>query len=698
LEFVGHVVDEHGMSFSEEKILRVLDFQKPTTYKELKSFLGLANYFRDHIRNHSILAQPLQNMIPNYTKKSHSHMLVCTDETVKAFDEIKNAISTCPKLFFINNYAPIHLHTDASDYGIGAYLYQIEDNIEQPVVFISKSLAREQLRWSTPEKEAYAIVYALKKLEYLLRDVHFTLHTDHANLIYINEGGSRKVLEWKMSIQYFDFDITHIPGVNNVVADSFSRLCPSEKNLLNQNKINDINLEQLLVHVISDKKSKIDSNKIHKISASQHTLISKVHNSMVGHHGVDRTLNYLIKQGHNWNYMRETVRSFIKKCPCCQLMSYIKVPIQTSPFTLASYEPMERVAIDSIGPLPDDDSNNKYIIVIVDCFTRFISLYPAIDATAKSAAKAILNYLGIFSCSSILLSDNGPQYVNEIISELLRVIGTDHQLTLAYSHEENGIVERSNKEVMRHIKNIIFDKNIQYEWHLYLPLVQRIINGSINSSIGVAPSQLMFGNAINFDRGFVLPAQAVFPDIKLSKWADKMIYIQNMLINNAIQNQYTKDSTHMISDNDTNVTQFAINSYVIVLHHNKPPTKFHAPYRGPMKVINFSGNKYELHNSVTNKSEFHHIKSLQQFYYDPLIINPDSIANREYGTWEIDKIISHIGDVKKLKTLEFLVHWKDCDDIYNRWIPWNELRNNPALHNYLAAAGLKILIPKGFKV
>jgi transposase InsO family protein len=239
-----------------------------------------------------------------------------------------------------------------------------------------------------------------------------------------------------------------------------------------------------------------------KLSNEQYDLISSVHNTIQGHHGVERTMDKLINLGKKWEFMREHIRFFIKKkCPCCQLMSNIKIPIHTTPFTIATYEPMEKLAVDTIGPVPIDEEGNAYIIVLIDCHTRFVGLYAAKDTTAKSAAKAIIHHLGLFGCPRTLLSDNGSQYVNSLISEILRIMGIESTLTIAYSHEQNGIIERANKEIMRHLKNMIFEKNIHYEWHLYLPLVQRIINSSVNSSIGVAPAQLLFGKAINLDRG-----------------------------------------------------------------------------------------------------------------------------------------------------------------------------------------------------
>ena len=88
------------------------------------------------------------------------------------------------------------------------------------------------MRWSVPEKEAYAIVYAFQKLQYVLRDMHFTLRTDHKNLLYINEDGSAKVRRWKLAIQEYNFDIEHIAGEEkNVAADAFSRLCERHPDL-----------------------------------------------------------------------------------------------------------------------------------------------------------------------------------------------------------------------------------------------------------------------------------------------------------------------------------------------------------------------------------------------------------------------------------------------------------------------------------
>ena len=120
IEYVGHVIDENGLSFSDAKRDKVLQCPKPTKEKHMKSFLGVANYFRDHIRDYATIVHPLQEMIRNYDR---SRLLRWSPAANKAWDDIRAAINDCPKLFFLNPQAPVFLHTDASAYGIGAYLF-----------------------------------------------------------------------------------------------------------------------------------------------------------------------------------------------------------------------------------------------------------------------------------------------------------------------------------------------------------------------------------------------------------------------------------------------------------------------------------------------------------------------------------------------------------------------------------------------
>ena len=109
------------------------------------------------------------SMLPNYVRGQRNHKLIWSEELKHAFYALRDAVAECPKLYFINEEWDVGLETDASDYGIGGFLFQINPNsLEKiPIQFVSKSLTGPQLRWSTPEKEMYALYYTVKKLEYI---------------------------------------------------------------------------------------------------------------------------------------------------------------------------------------------------------------------------------------------------------------------------------------------------------------------------------------------------------------------------------------------------------------------------------------------------------------------------------------------------------------------------------------------------
>jgi hypothetical protein len=134
-------------------------------------------------------------------------------------------VGNWPKLYYVDLNLPIHVRTDVSDYGIGGYIFQLDGDKELSIHFISKSLHKSQLNWSTIEKEAFAIFYTVTKYDFLLRDVKFTIETDHNNLTYLKTAQSAKVRRWQLTLQEYDFSCIHIAGADNVVADAFSRLC-----------------------------------------------------------------------------------------------------------------------------------------------------------------------------------------------------------------------------------------------------------------------------------------------------------------------------------------------------------------------------------------------------------------------------------------------------------------------------------------
>ena len=131
-------------------------------------------------------------------------------------------------------------------------------------------------------------------------------------------------------------------------------------------------------------------------------------------------------------------------------MSRMRLQIKAHRFTCASCNPFEVLHLDHIGPLPKDAHGNEYILVIIDAFSRWVELFPTKSTTAAETASMILNHVGRFGSPEIIHTDQGPAFHNELV--LVRLSGIEQSFATAYSSEENGIVERANQDVLRHLR------------------------------------------------------------------------------------------------------------------------------------------------------------------------------------------------------------------------------------------------------
>ena len=257
---------------------------------------------------------------------------------------------------------------------------------------------------------------------------------------------------------------------------------------------------------------------------------------------------------------------------------------------------------------------------------------------------------------------------------------------------------------MRHLRNIIFAKGVLDDWSDYCPLVQRIFNATDKDTLGCTPAQLLFGNAVHLDRAMYKKDSddcTAVESKSLSEYSSKMLDMQAKLIMLAQNNQSAHNEQH-IANSQSERTEFPINSYVLVNHpqnnllNKGAPTKMHPNRKGPLRVVNFSGNKYVLQDLVTNKCEDYHVTLLSPFNYDPNEVNLKDIANKDYHLREIDKIVAHEGVASRRFDLRFLCSWSDEPDV-KTWLSYKELKNNAKMHEYLIANRLRSALPQRYK-
>lgn len=218
------------------------------------------------------------------------------------------------------------------------------------------------------------------------------------------------------------------------------------------------------------------------------------HGGLAGHHGVERTLQALHDMGLSWPKIEEDVRTFIRHCVVCQKIKPRCKPLRIGN-TLVNL-PFWVWSVDAMGPFPCSGDGYIYILAITCCFTRWLEFVPLRTLSAEEAATALLHTVFLrHGLPKYLKSDRGTQFVNELITKLLDTLGIRRFRILPYSPQSNGVIERSNRETLKHLKCLLYDFNKpKPDWPSLLPMVMYIINHSINSSTGHTPHTLLYGH------------------------------------------------------------------------------------------------------------------------------------------------------------------------------------------------------------
>ena len=225
VEYLGYIVDKDGLHATTAKIEAIVNAPKPRNVQELRSFLGLVNYYGKFICHLSTLLQPLNHLLcKNVTWK-------WSGECQKAFDELKTQLASSDVLVHYDPSRPLKLDCDASSYGVGAVLSHVfPDGLERPVAYASKTLTQSERGYSQLEKEALSLVYGVNKFHQFIYGRRFTLVTDHKPLTTIlspKKGlptlAAARLQRWAIRLAAYQYDIEFRSTEKHCNADGFSR-------------------------------------------------------------------------------------------------------------------------------------------------------------------------------------------------------------------------------------------------------------------------------------------------------------------------------------------------------------------------------------------------------------------------------------------------------------------------------------------
>ncbi len=240
VQYLGHLVSAEGVRTDPEKISRVKDWARPTNRKEVLQFLGFAGYYRRYVSGYSTLAAPLYRLTtgdPRKKKRGGKKNLapappfLWTDDCEKAFQTLKERLTTAPVLGYPDYNLPFVLQTDASGEGLGAVLVQVQGDAEKVIAYASRGLTPAETRYPAHKLEFLALKWAVTDKFYdHLYGRRFSVLTDNNPLKYVMSSAKLDATgqRWVSRLAGFEFDVQYRRGQSNANADALSRLSTQE--------------------------------------------------------------------------------------------------------------------------------------------------------------------------------------------------------------------------------------------------------------------------------------------------------------------------------------------------------------------------------------------------------------------------------------------------------------------------------------
>ena len=394
VSFLGYRVTPEELEPEPRLMEAISKLPPPINVAEVRSFLGLVGYYRRFVKRFSDKAAPLNHLLHK------DHPWKWTRECQEAFQTLKGEIASRPVSAYPDFSKPFRLYTDASNLGLGAILAQKQDGKEKIICCASRTLNNAETNYSTTKKECLAIVWGVQVFRPFLVATHFEILTDHYALQWLRSMKSTSAIlhRWAAALEDYRFTILHRPGKLQGHVDALSRL-PTE-NLM-------FTLE----------------GKIQVPEEEAETVIKEVH--VQGHLGESKTWKafnrkYSTPQG------RHKCREVVRTCPECQLGKDYKT--QHSPKGhINSSGPWETVSIDIIGPFPVDGKSHRYIVTMMDVYSRYLIATPVKNHTASTVSRCLYeSVLAYFGAPRSILSDRGTEFTGNDLGIACPALGSQN--------------------------------------------------------------------------------------------------------------------------------------------------------------------------------------------------------------------------------------------------------------------------------
>jgi hypothetical protein len=533
IKFLGHTISSDGISVDDDKIKAVQDWPTPANVSELRSFLGLAGYYRKFVSGFSKVALPLTLLLHTDTKFELKH------PQLQAFRALKHLLSHTPVLTIPDVNRPFVISTDASGFAIGAVLSQDKGHGLQPVAYMSQKLSPTACKWAVHVQELFAVIQAMKQWRHYLLGASepVIIETDHRSLEYVQTQPHLSPMQarWVEYLQQFHFVMRYKEGKNNTVADALSRRI--DHHAINQSvktagsppaeEINVLDtasavlqheIQQLKTSYLLDAYTRTRINDPGKFAdcsvrngllynragrliipddrALKTRVLYELHDSkLAGHMGMAKT-EELVSRLFWWSGIRDDVMAYVNDCVVCQLS---KTPT-AAPAGLLQPIPIpqrrwECVTMDFAGPLPRTRQGHDCILVVTDKLTKlahFMATSIGVDNDAVGTARLFFDgVVRLHGVPLTIISDRDSRFTSRFWTALWKLTGTQLRHATAEHQQTDGQTEIMIKHLKRYLT--AYTQDDTEGWDEHLAAAEIAFNNSKQSSTGFTPFFLNYG-------------------------------------------------------------------------------------------------------------------------------------------------------------------------------------------------------------
>jgi hypothetical protein len=533
---LGQTISQDGISVDPEKVQEVMDWKPPTTMRQIRSFLGLAGYYRRFIPDFSRIAKPMTELLKKGVKYEWSQ------KCEEAFYTLRQRLTTAPVLAQPDNTKPFEVYCDASGTRLGCVL--IQDN--RVIAYASRALRPHEQNYPTHDLELAAVVHALKIWRHYLIGAHYNIYTDHKSLKYIFTQADLNMRQrrWLELIKDYDLEVHYHPSKANVVADALSQkaqcncmtmdsksttlcdeLCKLNIEVVSSCALSYISVEptlheQIVMAQIGDKgvqvikemiEQKVDKYKcfrqdgkgilwfgdrlvVPKNPELRKKILDEAHLSKFSMHTGSNKMYHDLRSLYWWTRMKREIAKYVSECDTCQRVkaSHLKVAGTLQPLPIPSWK-WEDVCMDFIVGLPNTSRHHDSIWVIVDRLTKttHFLLVHTTHKTEKYAEIYIDQIVRLHGIPKTIVSDRGGLFVARFWERLHKSLGTTVIRSSAYHPQTDGQTERVNQilEDMLRACVLHYGKN----WDKCLSLAEFSYYNSYQSSLKMAPFEALYG-------------------------------------------------------------------------------------------------------------------------------------------------------------------------------------------------------------